>query len=294
MRGLPSALVDVGRVHRGGPHLYEHLVVTRSRFLQVLEPKCVPGPVLVADCRLHLCTVLPAAWPAPWQNEGLPGGIERTPKVDWSPTMQDKTKQLWARQDQHPGDRLRLFSALAGILDASTVLYPGSYVDIAPSFVFDAVTYVDLDRRAARFFSDASGVDEIIRANRDKGGKAEWRFIHADYATDLDLPDGGFDLLVSLYAGFISEHCTRHLRPGGYLLVNPSHGDVAMASIDSRYRLAAVVQSRSGGYHVSDRALETYLRPIKAIEITKKLLHETGRGIGYTKRPFAYLFRRVD
>lgn len=47
-------------------------------------------------------------------------------------------------------------------VDAATVLYPGSYVDIAASFVFPSVTYVDIDARAARFFSDSNGVDEII------------------------------------------------------------------------------------------------------------------------------------
>lgn len=206
--------------------------------------------------------------------------------------MQEKTKQLWEKQ-QHPGDGFRLFSAVADTLSVSTVLYPGSYVDIAPSFVFDEVVYVDIDRRAAQFFSDTAGVEEIIAANRTKSGKAEWRFIHADYATDLDLPDVGFDLLVSLYAGFVSEHCTHHLKRGGFLLVNPSHGDVAMASIDPRYDLIAVVQSRSGAYHVSDRALDTYLRPKRDVKISKKLLHDMGRGIGYTKSPFAYLFRRI-
>ena len=41
------------------------------------------------------------------------------------------------------------------------------------------------------------------------------RFIEADYSDSLDLDDGAFDLLVSLYAGFVSEACTRHLRVGG-------------------------------------------------------------------------------
>ena len=63
--------------------------------------------------------------------------------------MNPKTAELWAKQDQHQGDRWRLFSAVAESLDASTVLYPGSYVDLAPSFVFDSVTYLDVDKRAA-------------------------------------------------------------------------------------------------------------------------------------------------
>ena len=80
--------------------------------------------------------------------------------------MKDMTRQLWAKQDQHPGDRLRLFSAVKAAFSVSTVLYPGSYVDIAPSFVFDEVTYVDMDARAARFFADTTGVDEIIAQHR--------------------------------------------------------------------------------------------------------------------------------
>ncbi len=206
--------------------------------------------------------------------------------------MNPKTAELWAKQNQHEGDRWRLFSAVAKAIDAHTVLYPGCYVDIAPSFVFDSVTYLDIDKRAPRFFADSDGVREII-ADHDGPPQPEFEFIHADYTSELDLPIGHFDLLVSLYAGFISEHCTKHLRIGGTLLVNPSHGDVAMASIDPRYQLSAVVISRSGDYRVSAKELDTYLVPKKPQSITAEFLHETGRGIGYTKSPFAYLFTRV-
>ena len=58
--------------------------------------------------------------------------------------------------------RWRLFRAVAEAVDAKTVLYPGCYVDIAPSFVFPSVTYVDSDRRAPRFFGDEAGVREIV------------------------------------------------------------------------------------------------------------------------------------
>ena len=37
------------------------------------------------------------------------------------------------------------------------------------------------------------------------------------------------DLLVSLYSGPLSGHCTPYLRVGGMLLANASHGDVALA-----------------------------------------------------------------
>ena len=206
--------------------------------------------------------------------------------------MRPKTERLWAEQDRHPGDRLRLFTAVADHVGDVSVLYPGSFVDVAPSFVFDTVTYVDSDRRAASFFADDEGVDEIIHQHRTRPGRARWNFLAADYRTDLDVAPVG--LLVSLYAGLISEHCTRYLEPGGWLLVNPSHGDVAMASLDPRYSLGAVVFVRSGRYSIADTDLDTYLEPKRPIELSPELIRERGRGIAYTKSPFAYLFRRTQ
>ncbi len=206
--------------------------------------------------------------------------------------MDERTRTLWTKQDRHVGDRERLFRALATARPGlSTVLYAGSYVDVAPSFVCPDVTYVDLDRRAARFFSDHAGVDELLAEHGATGHRV--RFIHGSYADALELDDDRFDLLVSLYAGPVSEHCTRYLRPGGHLLVNPSHGDAALASIDPRYRLAAVVESSGDDYSVTDRDLDQYLVPKRDVEVTAALIHETGRGVAYTKSPFAYVFERV-
>lgn len=207
--------------------------------------------------------------------------------------VQERTRQLWEKQDQHRGDRHRLFTSVAAALDAKHVLYPGSYVDIAPSFVWPSVTYVDIDRRASQFFADEPGVQELLIEHGVEPAAHTVRFIAANYADQLDLDDGEFDLLVSLYAGFVSEACTRYLRVGGSLLVNTSHGDAAMASIDPHYRLSAVVKSRSGDYRVDARDLDTYLVTKRDVDVTKETLHTTGRGIAYTKSPFAYLFERI-
>lgn len=204
--------------------------------------------------------------------------------------MKERTQRLWDGNNQHPGDRQRLFTAVAEAFDISTALYPGCYVDITASFVLASVTYLDVDRRAAQFFADTAGVDEIIRRHRSDGGRAEWSFLNADYTSRLTLPERDYDLLISLYAGFVSEHCTRYLRPGGLLLVNPSHGDTAMASLDPRYRLVAAVTSRDGKYIVRRDDLDTYLTPKRDTEVTRKSLHASNRGIAYTKAAFAYLF----
>lgn len=207
--------------------------------------------------------------------------------------MLPATRKLWAQQDRHPGDRRRLFAAVAEAVPVTAALYPGSFVDLAPSFVWSAVTYVDMDRRAKRFFDDTDGVAELIAEHGVDPSTTRVRFIPGDYREPLDVADGSVDLLVSLYAGLISDHCTRYLAPGGVLLVNPSHGDVAMASLDDRYELIGAVESRDGDYRVVSDRLERFLVPKKPIDWTTEAIRERGRGFAYTTPSFAYLFRRV-
>ena len=206
--------------------------------------------------------------------------------------MQKLTRELWAQQDRHEGDRLRLFTAVDQAIEAERVLYPGSFVDIAPSFVWTDVTYNDLDKRVPGFFADEDGVAEIIAAHDADPGATALRFLPGDYR-ELDVKAKSVDLLISLYAGFISEACGHAVRDGGWLLVNASHGDAAMASIDDRFELAAVVESHSGDYRVRTANLDAYLVPRKPVDLTPAYLHELGRGIRYTRSPFAYLFRRT-
>lgn len=165
-------------------------------------------------------------------------------------------------------------------------------MDVAASAVYPGVTYVDIDKRASRFFGDSAGIAKIVES---MGGSREHRveFLHTDYREGLPVDRESFDVLISLYAGFVSEHCTDYLKVGGALLVEPSHGDAAMAPIDSRYELQGVVISRSGSYRVSTDGLDTHLVPKGSVEIAAELLHQRGRGIAYTKSPFAYLFQRT-
>ncbi len=207
--------------------------------------------------------------------------------------MNPSTRTLWDLQERHPGDRKRLFTAVRQAIGGEAALYPGSFVDVAASFAYPAVTYVDIDKRTPRFFDDREGVGEIITA---EGGRddASFTFIHGDYTTPLQLDDESFDVLISLYAGLVSDHCTRYLKVGGHLLANPSHGDVALATTDDRYQLAAVVKAKTGGYSVDSGSLDEYLVPKKGPAPEADAIRVNQRGVGYTKSAFAYLFRRVS
>ncbi len=204
--------------------------------------------------------------------------------------MRPTTRKLWKKQNQHGLDRVRLFESATEVVGAGPVLYPGSFVDVCASVAFPKVTYVDTDARTPGFFSDTSGIREIVAS---MGGTPDFSFdfLHADYRKRLELAPGSFSILVSLYAGFVSEHCTEYLRPGGHLLANTSHGDVAMAAIDPRYELVGVLIRGTAGYRLRTESLEGYLTPKTPIELSNEVLHSRGRGVAYEKTAAAYLFR---
>ncbi len=206
--------------------------------------------------------------------------------------MLDRTRALWTKQHDLVGDRFALFAAVADAVEANSVLYPGSYVDLTPAFIWPSVTFVDVDRRANQFFSDRDGVRQLLSEHEVNPAVHAVEFLHADYQGSLDLAENSFDLLISLYAGFVSEHCTRYLRVGGHLMVNSSHGDAAMASIDPRYRLSAVITAHDAVCRVTSTDLDSYMIPKRDVVVSKEHLHKTGRGIAYTRSPFAYLFER--
>ncbi len=141
-------------------------------------------------------------------------------------------------------ERLGMFECIAKHFDVERVLYPGSFVHATPSFVFPMVTYVDMEKRAKQFFATPE-LQQLIAQRKIYAQEAQVQFVHQDYATQLPERDESFDLLVSQYAGFISQHCKRYLKIGGWLLANNSHGDAGMAYLDENYELVGVVKRRS-------------------------------------------------
>jgi len=200
--------------------------------------------------------------------------------------------ELYEEYERSRGDLEGMFSVLADAFLIDQVLYPGSYVHLSPSFIFPSVVYVDTDRRTKQFFADHTGVEALVNARKRYDESPEITFHHADYTTDLDEPDESFELLISLYAGFVSEACKRYLRVGGWLVANNTHGDASMASIDSDYEFVAAIKHRSGSYQLDSRNLDLYFAPKGDVEVTPELLRSTGRGVGYTKSASAYVFQR--
>lgn len=189
-------------------------------------------------------------------------------------------------------ERLGLFVLMAEHFAVQSALYPGSFVHLTPAFVLPVTCFVDTDKRAARFFADPAVLD-FVKRQKSYDQDPLIRFHKADYARRIDEDDETFDLLISQYAGFVSQACKRYLKINGLLLVNNSHGDASMASIDSDYQLVAVVNRRGERFSLSQKDLGAHFVPKKDIEITRQYLEQIQRGVGYTKSAFSYVFQRV-
>lgn len=207
--------------------------------------------------------------------------------------MPSSTPNLYQHFHVAKGDeRLGLFRLLAKHYIIDRALYPGCFVHVTPSFVFPSVVYVEIDKRAKKFFADPS-VYDFIAKHKIYPQAANVRFHPADYMAGFPEPDASFGLVISQYAGFVSHYCQRYLQVGGLLLANDSHGDASLAAIDPAYELLAVITHHNRRYRLTDTKLETYFVPKSKVEITSTYLFTHQRGVVYQKAASAYIFRRV-
>jgi hypothetical protein len=198
-----------------------------------------------------------------------------------------------SRQDE----RLGLFESVRAAFGITRGLYPGCFVHVTPSFVIPEMCYVDSDRNASRFFGEGTA-RELVEGNRiyDQAPFLEFHF--QDYRKSIPIDDNSVELLVSQYAGFVSESCKRYLAPGGYLIANNSHGDAGLASCDREFKLVAVVNRRGDKWWLSTRNLSDYFIP-KSSTVPREpselanYIRALGKGIGYTKTATDYVFEKV-
>lgn len=207
-----------------------------------------------------------------------------------APTLYEKYHA--SRQDE----RLGLFDAVRAEFGVSRGLYAGCFVHVTPSFVIPEMHYADSDRNAKRFFSDGS-TREIVERNRTYDESPRLEFHFQDYRKQIPIDDGSVDLLISQYAGFVSEHCGRYLAAGGYLIANNSHGDAGLASCAPEFELVAVVNRRGERWSLDTKDLDDYFVPKSSAVPSDPAdlanhIRGLGKGIGYTKSATDYVFRK--
>lgn len=197
----------------------------------------------------------------------------------------------WSEYRQSIGDRSSLFAAVRAQWNPQKSLYLGSYVDLSPSTALADVTYVDMDRRAQRFFADESLVAAELAGRTQEVPAPVVTFVSGDFNSPLDLEEHSYDLVISLFSGPSVDAAKRYLAPGGLLLTNASHGDASLAALDDDFSVVAAVLARGGAYRLDTKELHRYLVPKNPDHANVERILTQGRGIAYTRPAFAYIFR---
>lgn len=188
-------------------------------------------------------------------------------------------------------ENLELFELLKEHFGITSAIYPGSFVHITPSLVFQKTAYIDSDRRTAGFFSDLE-VLNWVESQKEYKGKAIIVAFLQNYSKKVPADLGKYELLISQYAGFVSQECKQYLKSAGLLLVNNSHADAGLAFLDSDYELIAAANHSNGKWTLKTADLNEYFVPKKNPHPTKSELLKTMRGVGYKKTATNYIFRK--
>jgi hypothetical protein len=190
-------------------------------------------------------------------------------------------------------ERRQLFQLLKDDFPIYSVLYPGSFVHITPSFFFSLVVYVEEDKRAVMFFN-LKAYEPLVDQEKIYPEDADIRFHAQDYSRPIPEKVEGFDLLISQYAGFVGQACKTYLKKGGLLLANNSHGDASMALLDGAYELAAVIVGSSERPKLKFDEMEPYITPKKPGNLNREYIEKHRRGVAFLKSASNYLFKRVS
>lgn len=189
-------------------------------------------------------------------------------------------------------ERCAVFKAVQAWIGRATVLYPGCFIHIAPSYFFQHVVYVDRQPAAAQFFADQQSVLDYVSGRKQYQQAPYIRFIAQDYTTALPLRENSFDLLLSLYAGGISSACCAYLKPGGILLSNNHHDDAGQAARSGHYELVAVIHKKRDTCQISDTNLDGFFAP-KQRGGQKARLQRQRTTPEYTRSADYYLFKKL-
>ena len=187
------------------------------------------------------------------------------------------------------GNRIALYKTVARKYKIKSAIYPGSHVDILPSFVIPKVTYIDNFKGSIKFFKDMDTIKKYVQENKIYEEASYLQFIGKDYSDSLDIEK--VDLIISQYAGFVGQATKKYLKKDGILLCNDSHGDATLAQFDDDFELVGVLDTTN---KIIIDNLESYFKLPKDKVIDLNYVKTKMRGLNYSSNAENYLFRKTN
>jgi len=177
------------------------------------------------------------------------------------------------------GDRKELYRNVVDVFGVQRALYPGSHIDIMPSFVIPSVVYMDSYKATIKFFKKLEQIHQFIDTHKTYTENSEIVFIEGDYNLQYSIEP--VDLIISQFAGFVGQATEGYLKEGGILLCNDSHGDATLAYCDPDYEFVGVVDSNN---LIDTENLEQYLKFARTHDINVEKVRKTMKGQNYKNK----------
>jgi hypothetical protein len=182
--------------------------------------------------------------------------------------------------------REQLYQTISQEFNIQKGLYPGSYIDIAPSFYIPNMTYIDNFKGAIQFFQSNDEIINYIETHKAYSSASTLQFYGNDYYDEL--PIEPVELIISQYAGFVGQATKRYLKQGGILLANDSHGDATLAYLDPDFQFIGVVSNSS---KIAYTDLDQYFTFKRERPIDRTKVIKTMKGPKYQTVALNYIFR---
>ncbi|WP_381415247.1 hypothetical protein NPX79_00880 [Spiroplasma endosymbiont of Anurida maritima] len=184
------------------------------------------------------------------------------------------------------GDRKSIYEKVVDKYNIKTAIYPGSHIDISPSFIIPNVTYVDNFKGTIKFFKNIDKIINYVEENKEYQDTVKVSFIGENYK-NLNHTEK-VDLIISQYAGFVGQDTKHLLKVGGILFANDSHGDATLAFLDSDYELIGVMNT-----NIETNNLDSYFTRKNNEAINRENVLKTMQGPKYNKKAQNYIFKKV-
>lgn len=183
------------------------------------------------------------------------------------------------------GNREKLYDLITKEFNVKKALYPGSHIDITPSFFIPEVTYIDSFKGTKNFFNNLDDINRYVNLRKTYTKNPSIKFYNVDYYASLDVID--VDLIISLYAGFVSTATKRYLKHQGIILANDSHADATLLYHDEDFELIGVINNAK----ITRNNVSQYFLSKKPIDLEN--VKKNMKPPKYIKVAEYYLFRKV-
>ncbi|HKL47518.1 MAG TPA: hypothetical protein VJ878_02525 [Candidatus Izemoplasmatales bacterium] len=186
------------------------------------------------------------------------------------------------------GDRMVVYRNVIEHFKVESILYPGSHIDINPSFLAPKVTYIDNFKATAKFFKRMDIIIDYINQHKEYEAETKVAFLNKDYEEAMDIDK--VDMIISQYAGFVGQATKQYLKKDGVLLCNDSHGDATLAYLDNDYEFIAIINNKK---QISAKDLSKFFKFARPRKIDLEKVKKTMKGPKYKFQAISYIFKKV-